>query len=98
MKYNNVKGFEWERGEVEEKEKTTEQPVVESGENKRYICPQYLKVIPSACAFSCTIQHALFYTSLLSLLGCFFLLTLVQGQSSKDFFIPGTHHVREFSK
>lgn len=67
-------------------------------ENKRNTCPRNLKVIPSACAFLCTIQYALFYTSFLSLLGCFFfffLLTSFQGQS---FFIPGTHHIREFSK
>ena len=71
MKYNNVKGFGWGQGEVGE-EKTREEAVVETDENKRNTCPRYLKVIPSACAFLCTIQYALFYSSLLSLSGCFF--------------------------
>lgn len=77
-----------------EKEKTTEEAVVETDENKRNICPEYLKARSCACALLCTMQYALLYTSLLSLLGRFFLLTLVQGQSSKGFFIPGTHRIR----
>ena len=55
-----------------EQEKTTEEAVVETDENKRNACLQYLKVILSVCAFLLTIQYALFYTGLLSLLGCFF--------------------------
>lgn len=43
-----------------EKEKRTEEAVVETGKNKRNTCPDYLEVIPSACAFLCTNQYKLF--------------------------------------
>lgn len=72
MKYNNAKGFGWGRGEVGEKENRTEEAVVEADEYKRSTCTEYLKVIPSACAFLCAIQCALFYTGHLHLLDFFF--------------------------
>lgn len=58
MKYSNVKGFGWGQGEVGEK-KTRAEAVVETNENKRNVCPEYLKVGPCACAFLRPTQYAL---------------------------------------
>lgn len=95
MKCNYVNGFGWGWSE---KEKSVEEAILETDENKRNTCPQYLRVIPSAVLFFVLYSMRYFILVFFLSRAGFFLLTLVQGQSSKGFFIPGTHHIREFSK